>query len=64
MARQSKQDKLIDAEINKIYCQTFSGVQVDIMELPKIFQIGKKAYLAGEDIKQAMIEYVNSIRKN
>ena len=64
MARKSKADKLIDAEINKIYCQTFSGVQVNIMELPKIFQVGKKAYLAGEDIKAAMIAYVETIRKN
>jgi hypothetical protein len=62
--KKSKQDKLIDNEIDLIYRQNCSNIQVSIMDIGKIFEVGRKAKLEGRDMKQAIVDFVETIRKN
>ena len=64
MARQSKADKLLDAEITRIYTQTCNGIQINIMDIPKVFAEAKKARAEGRDMKDAIVSFVQKIRKN
>lgn len=57
----------IDKRINTAYHATCSGIQVDIMDLGKIFAVGKAAIVAGADdatLATKVFEYVQTIRKN
>jgi hypothetical protein len=67
MAKQSKAEKLIDQRIDRAYGLACSGIQVDIMDLGKIFEVGKVAIARGEDdacLGATLLAYVNTIRKN
>jgi hypothetical protein len=56
--------KKLDAEINRIYMQNCSNIPIDIMDISKVFEVGKKAYEEGKDMKEAIVSFVNSIRKD
>jgi hypothetical protein len=62
--KQTKADKALDREINTLYVQSCSGIQISIMDIPKVFAAAKKARAEGRDMKDAIIAFVNSIRKN
>lgn len=62
--RQTKAEKALDAEINRLYTQNCAGIQVSILDIPSIFDEARKAKFEGRDMKQAIIDYVNKIRKN
>lgn len=64
MARQSKAEKELDREINKLYNENCSNIQVNIMDIPKIFAHAKRARAEGRDMREEIISFVNSIRKN
>lgn len=64
MAKQSKADKALDREINKLYNENCSGIQINIMDIPKVFAEARKARAEGRDMKEAIVSFVNSIRKN
>ncbi len=64
MARQSKADKQLDAEITRLYMQNCSGIQIDMMDIPKVFEEAKKARAEGRDMKDAIVSFVQKIRKN
>lgn len=64
MPRQSKEDKALDREIDLLYKQNCANIQVSIMDIPRIFAEAKKARAEGRDMKDAIISFVNSIRKN
>ncbi len=64
MARQSKADKQLDAEITRLYTQNCSGIQIDMMDIPKVFAEAKKARAEGRDMKDAIVSFVQKIRKN
>jgi hypothetical protein len=64
MAKQSKADKALDNEISKLYHENCSGIQIGLFDIPKVFAHAKKARAEGKDMKQEIISYVNSIRKN
>ena len=60
----SKADKALDREINKLYHENCSGIQIDIFDIPKVFAVARKARAEGRDMKEAIISFVNSVRKN
>ena len=64
MARQSKADKALDREIDKLYRENCANIQINIMDIPRIFAEAKKARTEGRDMKDAIVSFVNSIRKN
>lgn len=56
--------KKLDAEIDLIYKQNCQNIQISIFDIPKIFDVAKKAHAEGKDMKEAIVSFVNSIRKN
>jgi hypothetical protein len=64
MARQSKADKALDSEINKLFHENCSNIVINIMDIPKVFAEAKKARAEGRDMKEAIVSFVSSIRKN
>lgn len=64
MARQSKADKALDNEISKLYQQNCANIAINIMDIPKVFAEAKKARAEGRDMKEAIVSFVESIRKN
>jgi ferritin-like metal-binding protein YciE len=56
--------KKLDAEINKLYHQHCSNIQIDIMDISKVFEVAKKARAEGRDMASAIISFVQTIRKN
>ena len=64
MARQSKADKALDREIDKLYRENCANIAISIMDIPKVFTEAKKARAEGRDMKGAIVSFVNSIRKN
>lgn len=64
MPRQSKEDKALDREIDKLYRENCSNIAIDMFDIPKVFAAAKQARANGEDMKFAIIQFVESIRKN
>ncbi len=60
----SKADKALDREIDKLYRENCSGIQIDIFDIPKVFAEAKKAKAEGRDMKEAIVSFVNKVRKN
>lgn len=64
MPKQTKEEKALDREIDKVYRENCSGIQIDIFDIPKVFAEARKAKAEGRDMKEAIVSFVNSIRKN
>ena len=58
------QAKKLDREIEQVYSVNCSGVQIDILDISKVFAVARKARAEGKDIKTAIVEFVQTIRKN
>lgn len=64
MAKQSKADKALDREIDQLYRESCSGIQINIMDIPSVFRVAKEARAQGKDMREAIVNFVQSIRKN
>jgi len=67
MARQTKEEKAMDKRIESIYNESCKGVQIPMMQIPKIFGIARETYRQGGDdatVRVAIVAYVNEIRTN
>jgi hypothetical protein len=67
MKRQSKADKAIDKRIETIYYRNCSGIQINIMDIPRVFAEGRKAIAEGADdtaLTAKIVAFVESIRHN
>lgn len=64
MAKQTKADKLLDKEITAIYTRECSGIQINIMDIPRVYAEAKKAKSEGRDMRDAIVAFVQTIRKN
>jgi len=65
--RRNKGDKAIDLRVERAYYATCSGIQVDVMDIGKIFAFGRLKVLAGEDdaaLGASLRAYVETLRKN
>lgn len=63
MAKQTKEQKALDREIDIIYRTNCEGILIDIMSIPSIFEEGRKAKAEGRDLKEAIVSFVDSIKK-
>src|SRR5688572_3545038 len=54
----------IDRLIEAIYYRTCAGVQIDIMDIGKVFAAGRSAALTGGDVQAAILAVVALVRKN
>jgi len=61
---QKKADKALDAKIEAIYYRRCSGIQISIMDMPKVYAAGRKAAKEDDDIEVAVVAFVETIRKN
>ena len=60
MARQTKQDKLIE----QTYYKYGQGVQINIMDISKIFKAGRVALETGSDLDAAIQTAIAQLRQN
>jgi hypothetical protein len=69
IAAAKKQKKLNDARIQRLYGQRCSGIQIDIMDIGKVFKVAERAMAQQPDISDEQLgseiaAYVEQIRKN
>jgi hypothetical protein len=57
-------EKALDKLIEEAYYARCSGISIDIMDIGKVFRVGRRAYDAGLDVGDAVAAYVETIRKN
>jgi predicted regulator of amino acid metabolism with ACT domain len=65
--RQTSAQKSADIRIDNAYRAFCSGVQIDIMDIGKVFAVGRKSVEAGDDnaaLAQKIIAFVETIRKD
>lgn len=67
MAKKTAADKKIDKRIEAAYYAVANGIQIDIMDIPKVFAVGRAFVADGVDddtLKTMIAAYVDTIRKN
>ncbi len=67
MAKQSRAEKLMDREVEVAYYASCSGIQVDIMDIGKVFAKGRELIAAGkhgEELQAGIRAFVDTIKKN
>ena len=65
----AKAAKAVDERINRIYMRNCSGIQIDIMDISKVFKVGREAVANNPGIDDTVLTgvilaFVNTIRKN
>lgn len=51
-----------DKQIERVYSENCCNIQINMMDIPKIFKVGHEALAAGKDLKTAIVEFVEQIR--
>lgn len=54
----------IDKEIEQIVYRRCSGIQINIMDIGKVFKAGHAAYFASQDLETAVVEKYLELRQN
>lgn len=54
----------LDKTIEAAYYRRCSGVQISLLDIPRVFAEGKRAAAAGEDIEAAIVAFVETVRTN
>ncbi len=65
MKRKTKAEKLIDRRIERAYYDTCCNIQINVMDIGKIFAFGRIKIEAGEDdeqLRSSIRNYVETIR--
>lgn len=65
--KQKKQKRDDDERINRIYRERCNGVQIGVMQIGTVFNVGKSAIQDGLDdqgIGDRIVAYVDTIRHN
>ena len=56
--------KQIDKLIEAVYYRVASGIQIDVLDIGKVFAAGRAGYLTPEGIEPAVVAIVAKLRKN
>lgn len=64
MPRQTKEEKARDHLIEQTYYRHGSGVQINVMDIGKVFEMGRAAMNAGQDLDQAIKDAIAKFRQN
>lgn len=67
VAKTKRQQARDEKRIEQAYYRSCSGVQIDIMDIGKVFKAGHAALLAGADeagLEKAVVDFVQTIRRN
>ena len=56
-------EKKLDKEIDQVYRANCANIQIDILDIPKIFAVGRQARAEGRDLKEAIVAFVGTIKK-
>jgi hypothetical protein len=62
-----KQARLNDLRVQRVYGERCSGIQINVMDIGKVFKIGTDAIVAGADdqkLGDLLVAFVETIRKN
>ncbi len=62
--KQGREAKALDKEIERIYYANCSGIQINVMDISKVFKAGREASFAGKDMTAAVVACVQALRKN
>ena len=65
--RKKREQDAIDKRVERAYYATCSGVHIDIMDIGKVFEVGRRAIAEGKDdgeVALAICQFVATIRKN
>ena len=62
--KRSKADKALDKAIERIYYANCSGVQLNILDIPKVFAAGRAAYALNGNVEAAVLTAVAALRVN
>lgn len=57
-------EKALDREIEHIFRFRCQNIQISILDMPKIFKVAKQARLEGRNMEEAIVSFVQAIRKN
>lgn len=63
MAKKSKAEAKADRMIESVYRENCDSIPIDMMDIPRVFDVGRKALAEGRDLKTAIVEFVETIRK-
>lgn len=64
MTKEQKALKAIDKQIEQVYYRKCSGIQINIMDITKVFKEGRRLIAeskSGEELDAAILSYVQSI---
>lgn len=62
-----KQKKANDKRVEQAYYATCSGIQISVLDIPRVFKAGHNAIKDGVDdatLREVIRKFVDSIRKN
>lgn len=54
----------LDREIERIYYRRCGGVQINVMDIGKVFAAGREAASQGADVEAAIVAKVQELRQN
>lgn len=60
----NRNEKRIDKFVEQAYYERCSGIQIDVMDIAKVFEVGRVAFANGQNVGDMVFEFVQSIRKN
>lgn len=59
-----KELKALDAKIETVFAKVSKNVLLDIFDVAKVFEVGRKANDEGRDMKAAIIDFIQKVRKD
>lgn len=61
---EKKANRKIEKEIEYIFGMYCQGIQIAMMDVVEVFKVGREAHAKGEDMREAICKFVETIRKN